>query len=122
MYRIILWNYQLTLNIKIYKSQMQNLKKGLKVLHFTRCKHSYKISQVLQNNTIKRNNMSQKDKLGLKEVLNIDGRYSYSKVSKILAKIGEKKAQEIGLIPIIHSKNGKKRIFKMEEVKKWMEK
>jgi putative ABC transport system ATP-binding protein len=46
---------------------MQNLKKGLKVLHFTRCKHSYKISQVLQNNTIKRNNMSQKDKLGLKE-------------------------------------------------------
>ena len=66
--------------------------------------------------------MSQKDKLGLKEVLNIDGRYSYSKVSKILAKIGEKKAQEIGLIPIIHSKNGKKRIFKMEEVKKWMEK
>ena len=34
----------------------------------------------------------------------------------------EKKAQEIGLIPIIHSKNGKKRIFKMEEVKKWMEK
>ena len=86
MYRIILWNYQLTLNIKIYKSQMQNLKKGLKVLHFTRCKHSYKISQVLQNNTIKRNNMSQKDKIGLKEVLAIDGRYSYSKVSKILGK------------------------------------
>ena len=30
--------------------------------------------------------MSQKDKLGLKEVLNIDGRYSYSKVSKFLQK------------------------------------
>lgn len=66
--------------------------------------------------------MSQKDKIGLKEVLEIDGRYSYSKVSKILAKIGEKKAQEIGLIPKIHSKNGKKRLFKREDVQNWMEK
>ena len=66
--------------------------------------------------------MIDKDKIGLKEVLAIDGRYSYSKVSKILSQIGEKKAQEIGLIPKIHSKNGKKRMFKIEEVKKWMEK
>ncbi len=66
--------------------------------------------------------MIHKDKIGLKEVLDMDGRYSYSKVSKILAKIGDEKAEEIGLIPRIHSKNGKKRIFKMEEVKKWMEK
>ncbi|CAM4036533.1 hypothetical protein [Arcobacter cloacae] len=66
--------------------------------------------------------MIHKDKIGLKEVLDIDGRYSYSKVSKILAKIGDEKAEEIGLIPKIHSKNGKKRMFKIEEVKKWMEK
>lgn len=66
--------------------------------------------------------MIHKDKIGLKEVLDKDGRYSYSKVSKILAKIGDEKAEEIGLIPKIHSKNGKKRMFKIEEVKKWMEK
>ena len=66
--------------------------------------------------------MIHKDKIGLKEVLDMDGRYSYSKVSKILAKIGDEKAEEIGLIPKIHSKNGKKRMFKIEEVKKWMEK
>lgn len=66
--------------------------------------------------------MIHKDKIGLKEVLDIDGRYSYSKISKIIAKIGDIKAQEMGLIPKIHSKNGKKRIFRMEEVKKWMEK
>ena len=66
--------------------------------------------------------MIHKDKIGLKEVLDKDSRYSYSKVSKILAKIGDEKAEEIGLIPKIHSKNGKKRMFKIEEVKKWMEK
>lgn len=66
--------------------------------------------------------MIQKDKIGLREVLEIDGRYSYSKISKIIAKIGDIKAQEIGLIPKIYSRNGKKRMFKREDVKKWMEK
>ena len=66
--------------------------------------------------------MIQKDKIGLREVLEIDGRYSYSKVSKILGKIGDMKAQEIGLIPKIYSRNGKKRMFKREDVTKWMEK
>ena len=66
--------------------------------------------------------MIQKDKIGLKEVLELDGRYSYSKVSKIIAKIGDIKAQENGLIPPIYSKNGKKRLFRIQDVEKWIEK
>ena len=66
--------------------------------------------------------MKEKDKIGLKEVLALDGRYSYSKVSKILPKIKDEKAEEIGLIPKIHSKNGRIGLFRMEDVQKWMEK
>ena len=66
--------------------------------------------------------MKEKDKIGLKEVLALDGRYSYSKVSKILPKNKDENAEEIGLIPKIHSKNGRKRLFRMEDVQKWMEK
>ena len=45
-------------------------------------------------------------KIGQREALKRDDRYGYSKVSEILAKI--------------HSKNGEMRLFKMEEVEKWM--
>ena len=62
-----------------------------------------------------------KDKIGLKEAIEIDGRMSLSKVTKILAKIGDEKAQEINLIPKIFEKNGRKRIFKLKEVFKWMD-
>jgi len=62
-----------------------------------------------------------KDKIGLKKVLELDGGASYSKVSKILAKIGDKKAQELGIIPKIHSYNGIKRLFRKAEVLAWME-
>lgn len=37
-------------------------------------------------------------KIGLREALKRDGSYSYSKVSKILAKMEDEKAEEIGLI------------------------
>lgn len=63
----------------------------------------------------------EKDKITLKKALLIDGASSYSKVSKILAKIGDEKAQEIGLIPKIHSYNGNKRIFRMLDVEKWIQ-
>ena len=63
-----------------------------------------------------------KDKIGLEEVLQIDGRMSYSKITKILAKIGDEKAQKINLIPKIFEKNGTKRVFKINEVIEWMDK
>lgn len=63
-----------------------------------------------------------KDKIGLREVLNLDGRYSYSKISKIIAKIGDEKAMRDGLIPKIHSLNGKKRLFQLKDVEEWMKK
>lgn len=63
-----------------------------------------------------------KDKIGLKEVLQLDGRYSYSKVSKIVAKIGDEKAVKDGLIPKIHSINGKKRMFRQKDIEEWMNK
>ena len=63
-----------------------------------------------------------KDKIGLEEVLQIDGRMSYSKITKILAKIGDKKAEEINLIPKIFEKNGTKRVFQIKEVVDWMDK
>ncbi len=61
-------------------------------------------------------------KIGLREALKRDGSYSYSKVSKILAKMEDEKAEEIGLIPHVHSRNGNKRLFKIKDVKIWMEK
>lgn len=63
-----------------------------------------------------------KDKIGLAQVLQIDGRMSYSKITKILAKIGDEKAQKINLIPKIFEKNGTKRVFKINEVIEWMDK
>ena len=63
-----------------------------------------------------------KDKIGLEEVLQIDGRMSYSKITKILAKIGDEKAQKINLIPKIFEKNGTKRVFQIKEVVDWMDK
>ena len=63
----------------------------------------------------------QKDKVGLEEALSVDGRMSYSKVTKILANIGDTKAQRINLIPKIFKKNGNKRIFKLSEVIEWMD-
>ena len=63
-----------------------------------------------------------KDKIGLSEALLIDGRMSYSKVTKILGKIEDKKAQEINLIPKIFEKNGTKRVFQIKEVVDWMDK
>lgn len=47
---------------------------------------------------------------------------SYSKITKILAKIGDKKAEEINLIPKIFEKNGTKRVFQIKEVVDWMDK
>lgn len=61
-----------------------------------------------------------KDKITLLEAIKIDGRYSLSKVYKILAKIGDKKAQELCIIPKIHTKNGNKRLFRLSEVAKWI--
>lgn len=61
-----------------------------------------------------------KDKSGLKEILIRDGCCSYSKMSKILAKIGNEKAQELGIIPKIHSFNGNKRLFRLEDIEEWM--
>ncbi len=66
-------------------------------------------------------NLFRKDKIGLKEVINIDGESSLSKVTKILAKIGDEKAQENNVIPLIFKRNGKKRIFRIEDVAKWID-
>lgn len=63
-----------------------------------------------------------KDKIGLKKAVEMDGRMSMSKITKILAKIGDEKAQEINLIPKIFERNGKKRVFKIRDVADWMEK
>lgn len=64
--------------------------------------------------------MKNKDKLSLKEILILDGRCSYSKMSKILAKLGDKKAEEDGIIPRIHSMNGNKRLFRLQDIEEWM--
>lgn len=105
-----LFKHHLTSNIKIEKNQMQNFNFLLKVLHYARCRNPYKISQVLQNNFYFRGGTvlieEEEKKIGLREALKRDDRYGYSKVSEILAKI--------------HSKNGEMRLFKMEEVEKWM--
>lgn len=63
----------------------------------------------------------EKNKIGLKEAIAMDGRMSLSKVTKILAKIGDTKAQEINLIPKIFEKNGRKRIFQIKDVFDWMD-
>lgn len=63
----------------------------------------------------------EKDKLGLREVIKMDGRMSFSKVTKILAKIGDIKAQEMNYIPKIFQLNGRKRIFRRKDVVDWME-
>jgi hypothetical protein len=62
-----------------------------------------------------------KDKIGLEEAIAMDGRMSLSKVTKILPKIGDIKAQEINLIPKIFEKNGRKRIFQLKDVYDWMD-
>lgn len=64
--------------------------------------------------------MASKDKIGLKEVLIRDGCCSYSKMSKILAKIGNEKAEEMRIIPKIHSFNGNKRLFQLQDIEEWM--
>lgn len=71
----------------------------------------------VENNFI----LNGKDKIGLQEAIEMDGRMSLSKVTKILPKIGDKKAQEINLIPKIFEKNGRKRIFQLKDVYEWMD-
>lgn len=70
---------------------------------------------------IEKEEEEEEKKIGLREALKRDGSYSYSKVSKILAKMEDEKAEEIGLIPHVHSRNGNKRLFKIKDVKIWME-
>lgn len=62
------------------------------------------------------------DKIGLACVCKVDGRNSKSKVEKILANIGEIKAQELNIIPKMHGKCGNKRLFRLKDVVTWMEK
>lgn len=62
----------------------------------------------------------QKNKIGLSEVVKIDGRTSKSKVDKSLAKYGDQKAEEMGIIPKNHMKNGRKRLFNLRDVAEWI--